>query len=108
MRLKEIVIVDQFRPAAWIDCKRVHFAGGVWVVLKFGRLLAANDTLCCAKDGAPDRARALLEDRKRGGRGVGFGFEVFADFCGGGRVDDGGEGIGGGVAESADAAEVFE
>lgn len=34
--------------------------------------------------------------------------EVGADFLGGGGVDDGGEGVGGGLAEGADAAEVLE
>ena len=55
------------------------------------------------------RLVVLIQDSKGGSfGGVGFGVEVFADALGGGGVDDGGEGVGAGLPDAADAAEVFE
>ena len=52
-------------------------------------------------------SRELAEDAEDR-FGVGFGGEVAADFFGDGGADYGGEGVGVGLADAADAAEVFQ
>src|SRR5579871_684107 len=52
------------------------------------------------------RQQLVVEDRQGGG--FGFGIEVGANTLGGGGADYGGEGVGAGLFDSADASEVFE